>query len=169
MRKVAVTLALTVLVLLVGLAVVRANDGHQIPPANGLTPEERLGVQGEHHRGERDLGSVAGRTLVLNDVVIGIDRIAVRFHATGIQAIQFGQIKDNPLYAKDEPTLIIATADGKRLIPFSSSVSKESGTTKTVRGEMVFRWQGGPVHHLLISISRIMGDLQAVWTTSLDM
>lgn len=165
MRKFAV--ALVVAVVLIGAAIARANNGLQIPPGNGLSPEERLGVQGQHYRLARDLGRNAGRDLVIDDVVVGTDRIAVRYHATGIQPVGFENIKDNPIFAAEGPTLITAMADGKLLIRVDSSTSGEQGSS-SVRGEIVFRWQGGPVHHLGITFSRIMGDELAAWTTTVD-
>jgi hypothetical protein len=158
-------LALVVTMVVVGAAVVRANGGHGIPPGNGLSPAERLGVQGDHHHVDRDLGLVEGRDLIVDDVVVGTDRIAIRYHATGIHPVQFGG--DSPACVQNGPTLIIATADGKALTPFEGSDQNENGSS-AVLGEMVFRWQGGKLHHLKLSIARIMCDEHAHWTTSFD-
>jgi hypothetical protein len=165
MRKFVVALLLTVLV--GGVAVARANDNHQIAPGNGLSPQDRLGVQGEHHPFGRDLGLIDGRDLVIDDIIVGTDRIAVRYHATGIQMIQFGDLGNDPLIAQEGPTLIIAIADGQSLSRYEGSDSTQGGS-HAVSGEMVFRWSGGAFHHLVISILRIMGDVHAAWTTSFD-
>lgn len=166
MRRFAISLAVTIA--FIGVVVVLASDGPQIPPpGNGISAEERLGLQGEHHRVGRDLGHVDGRDLVVDDVVVGVDRIAIRYHATGIQPVEFAHINDNPVFAKEGATLITARADGQQLIPFEGSTSGERGSSD-ITGEMVFRWKGGPVHHLEISISRIMGDEHAAWSTAFD-
>ncbi len=165
MRKFVVAFLLTVLV--VGVAVVRANDGHQIPPGNGLSPQDRLGAQGEHHAVGRDLGLIDGRDLVIDDIVVGTDRIAVRYHATGIQMIQFQDLGNDPVIAQEGPTLITAIADGQSLSRIEGSDSTRGGNN-AVSGEIVFRWQGGAVHHLQVSIVRIMGDVHATWTSNFD-
>lgn len=123
-----------------------------------------LVVQGDDHRVVRDLGSTNGRDLVIDDVVIGTDRIAVVYHASGIKAVH---TYDNPAFAREGATLVTMSADGKSLIRYEDSDSCTTGSS-AVRGAMVFRWQGGPVHHLQIWISSILGDGHATWTTIFD-
>jgi hypothetical protein len=123
-----------------------------------------LVVQGDDHRVVRDLGSTNGRDLVIDDVVIGTDRIAVVYHASGIKAVH---TFDNSIFAREGATLMTMTADGKSLIRYEDSDSCMAGSS-AVRGAMVFRWQGGPVHHLQIWITSIVGDDHATWTTVFD-
>ncbi len=103
--------------------------------------------------------------MIIDDVVVGIDRIAIRYHATDITPTQFGG--DSPVCVREGPTLIKASADGKSLVPYEGSDQNEAGSS-AVRGEMVFRWAGGNVRHLKLSIARIMCDEHARWTTTFD-
>ncbi len=165
MWKFAVALVVTIMV--IGAAVVYTQSGSRSQPGASLSPEDRYGVQGIHHRVARDLGPIDGRDLVIDDVVVGTDLIDVRYHATGTQMIKFQQINDNPVFAREGPTLTRAIADGKSLLRYEGNEQSELGSS-AVRGNMVFRWQGEAVHHLQISIVRIMGDEHATWTTSFD-
>ena len=147
----------------IGSAIVRAQVG-QTQQGNGPPPEERFGIQGQHHQLGRDLGQTQGRDLVIDDVVVSTARIAVRYHATGVQSVPFEHINDNPLNAMQGPTLITVVADGKPLLPIEGTQSGERGGA-SVRGEHVFAWSGGSPKRLVISILRVMGDDRASWNT----
>jgi hypothetical protein len=121
-------------------------------------------VQGEHQHAYRDLGSTNVRHLVIDDVVVGTDRIGVLYHATGIKAVHAG---GNPIFMQEGATLMTATSDGESLIRYEDSDVCQVGTS-TVRGEMVFAWRGGRVHRLQISVFSIAGDDHTTWATTFD-
>jgi hypothetical protein len=164
MRRIAVAFALAVVV--IGGAAVNTR-GTQGQPGSGPSPLDRFGVQGAHHRVDRDLGSIDGRDLVIVDVVVGTDRVAVRYHASGIQPVQFEHINDNPLFAREGPTLITAEADGRSLNRYEGTESSEVGNS-AIQGEIVFLWQGAQLHRLNLSFVRLMGDEHARWTATFD-
>jgi hypothetical protein len=164
MRKIALAIAVAMVVIGGVAAYARSTQGQ---PGNGPSPQDRFGVQGAHHRVDRDLGPVDGRDLIVVDVVVGTDRIAVRYTASGIQPVQFEHINDNPVFAREGPTFITADADGKPLTRYDGTESSVVGSS-AIQGEIVFLWQGGQLHRLNISIARIMGDGHAHWTATFD-
>lgn len=135
---------------------------------SNTSPLDQLHVQGIHHR----LGFVAvnavGKQLTIDDVVVSTDRIAVHYHAAGVQGISFSQVAQDPRYRTESPTLIRVTVDGQRLAPLDAWTQGEQGST-TREGEFIVRWGGGMPKHIHISVERIEGDLQATWEVDADL
>lgn len=141
-------------------------------PCDAACIMAKQAVQGEHHPVHRDLGMTPdGRDLVIDDVIIGVDRIAILYHATGIQStMPRGEQSPtfiNPAFGLEGPTLIRATADGNTLQQMDGSQGGQSGMA-TMTGNAVYRLDRPVIHHLDISIVRILGDEKATWTTAID-
>lgn len=164
LRFVAITVG-GLAVLLTALVIGQHVAQSQLP---NTSPIEQLGVQGVHHRLGVVTVNAAGKQLTIDDVVVGIDRIAVRYHATGVKGISFSQLAQDPRYRTESPTLIRVTVDGKRLTPLDAWTQGEQGGT-TREGQFIVRWAGGVPHHIHISVERIEGDLEANWEVDTDL
>ncbi len=140
-------------------------------PCDGACIMAKQAVQGVHHPVHQDLGMTPdGRDLVIDDVIFGADRIAIVYHATGIQSAMPRGVQSPtalPAFGLAGPTLIKVTADGNVLPPMDGH-ERSQGDMSAMNGEMVFRLERAAPHHLDVSIVRIFGDEKATWTTSFD-
>ena len=150
------------------LALINQGKAGQTLTANGPTVEERFGLQGNHHRIGLELVNGAGKHFVIDDIVVGTDRIAIRYHATGISPVPPEERLQNALYKTEPPTLIKVTADGVDLRPFGATVGGQRGAS-SIHGEYVARFSGVPPHHLHIAVLRLEGDLGATFNTDVDL
>jgi len=164
LRFVAITVG-GLAVLLTALAI-----GQHVAQSQGSnkSPLEQLQVQGAHHRLGIVTVNAGGKQLTIDDVVVGSDRIAVHYHATGVKGISFSQVAQDPRYRTESPTLIHVTVDGHLLTPLDAWTQGEQGGT-TREGQFIVRWAGGAPHHIHISVERIEGDLEAKWEVDADL
>jgi hypothetical protein len=167
-------MALPVIGLAVACAAIAAvaliNLGHaeQIQIDTGQTVEDRFGLQGTHHRINQQLVNAAGKVFIIDDIVVGKDKIAIRYHATGIAWIPFEELGQSGLYTTEPPTLIKVTTDGVKLLPADAHIGGENGSS-TLHGEHVAVFTGSAPHHLQISVVRLQGDVDAVFATEVDL
>ena len=150
----------SLVLVLATLALRGSPGGGQI--ANDPNAENQFGVQGTHHVLRLSSTNPSKKLFVIDEVVVGADKIAVRYHAAGISGIAFEDVTKNPLYRTESPTLIRVVVDGKLLVPVDAHTEGSRGGS-TRNGEFVVAWKGGVPHHIHVSVVRIEGDTNAAW------
>jgi len=116
----------------------------------------------------RTIRSQTGKGLVIQDVVIGVNRLTIHYKATGISPIDFSNINADPTLAAQGPTLLRVAVDGRMLRTIEGTTSGETQSS-TILGEEVLQWSGGVPHHFSVVVARIMGDRQAAFATDFDL